>query len=452
MSDIRAKPIVIALVSSVAFAALIAGLMLGGIIKFPPRKIDLDNYAFVGAAWTKVAYEDLDGWRRDETAQSIEPFLRTCARLLKLPPDAPANEDEALGAEAPPRASLAGLARDWREPCVAANQLARQRFIDKSARDSAARSFFEAHFTPFRLADIYRRKNRLRAAGDALRVEDGLFTAYFEPVYEATALPVGAFSAPVLARPGDLVSVDLGDFLPDLAGKRVAGRVEAGQLIPYEDHAAIAAGELGARATPVAFMRPNELFFLQIQGSGRLRIDGVEHRASYDGQNGHPYTAIGKTLIDEGALKREEVSMQTIMAWLDRAPPEEAKRVRQSNKSYVFFRMATEASDPALGPTGSAGAPLAGGRSLAVDARFIALGAPVFVSIAQDKDKRVAAFQRLMIAQDTGGAIKGAVRGDIFMGSGFEAGEAAGAFKANGGLVVLVPKRAAARLSSQAAS
>jgi membrane-bound lytic murein transglycosylase A len=449
LRDARAKRIGILLISSVAFAAIAAALLLFGVIRFPQRSVDLKKYEYVGASWTKLSFEQIEGWRRDDTAQSIDPFLRTCDRLLQMPADAPANADEALGADAPPGVSLAGRAGDWREPCAAARQVTRQRFIDASAHNSAARSLFESHFTPLRLADVYRRKNPLRALGDARRMETGLFTAYFEPVYEATAFSVGAFSAPVLARPADLVSVDLGDFSSDFAGNRIAGRIADAQLIPYEDHAAIAAGALGAHAAPIAYMRPNELFFLQIQGSGRLRIDGVELRVGYDGQNGHPYTAIGKVLIDEGVLKREEVSMQTIKAWLDRAPPEEAARVRHMNKSYVFFRQLPDTVDPMLGPIGSASTPLSAGRSLAVDARFVGLGAPVFVSIPGDKDAGTEEFRRLMIAQDTGGAIKGAVRGDIFMGSGDDAGEKAGAFKAQGSLIVLVPNRVAARLAIQ---
>jgi membrane-bound lytic murein transglycosylase A len=443
----RKHLIVAALCASFAAAAIAAFLVISGVVSFAPRRIDPAAYEFAGASWRTIRFEDIEGWRADNTADTIEPFLRSCARIASFSLDAPVNASEALGPEAPAGASLSGAAADWREACAGARRFSTQRFIDDKVRHSAARAFYEAHFTPVMLADIMRRKNPILAFGEARRVEQGLFTAYFEPFYAAAGAKVGAFTAPVLARPDDLVSIDLGAFRDELAGQRIAGRVEAGALVPYPDHAAIAAGGLNDKARPLAYMRPNDLLFLQIQGSGRLRLDNRTVRIAYDGQNGHAYTPIGRVLIAEGQIARDKVSMQTIMAWLDRASPQEAARVRHANRSYVFFRMTEDEGDPALGPVGAAGAPLTPGRSLAVDPRFVAFGAPVFVSLgAGAGPDRAKPFQRLLIAQDIGGAIKGAARGDVFTGSGSEAGETAGAFNERGAMALLVPNSVAARL------
>lgn len=448
----RKHLLVAALAASVSIAATAAFLVISGVLEFAPRRIDLNAYDFSGVAWREIDFEDIEGWRSDEAAATIEPFLRSCARIEDFAPSEPVNPSESLGAGAPQRASLAGTAADWREACAAAKAFEEQSFVDDNARQNAARAFYESHFTPIRLSNVMRRKRPMLFFRDEKRIEQGLFTAYFEPFYEAAGAQVGAFTAPVLARPDDLVSVDLGAFRPELAGQRIAGRVVEGALVPYPDHAEIASGALGARARTLAYMRPNELLFLQIQGSGRLRLDNSTVRVAYDGQNGRPYTPVGRVLIEEGALARDKVSMQTIMEWLDRAPADEAARVRQANQSYVFFRL-MEDTDPALGPVGAAGAPLSAGRSLAVDPRFIAFGAPVFISLeGGEGDSQAKPLRRLMIAQDIGGAIKGAVRGDVFIGSGPGAGAVAGAFNHRGEIALLVPNRVAARLPRTAPS
>jgi membrane-bound lytic murein transglycosylase A len=183
------------------------------------------------------------------------------------------------------------------------------------------------------------------------------------------------------------------------------------------------------------------------QGSGRLKFaGGREIRVGYDGQNGHPYVAIGKILVDRGALDLDEVSMQSIRRWLETAQPYAAQEVREMNPSYVFFREISELSDPELGPLGAQGAQLTEGRSIAVDRRFHALGAPVWVAIPAVEGES-SALMRLFIAQDSGGAVKGPVRGDIYFGAGPEAGEIAGRFRAEGRMSVLVPTSVASRLA-----
>jgi membrane-bound lytic murein transglycosylase A len=235
--------------------------------------------------------------------------------------------------------------------------------------------------------------------------------------------------------PSDLVRVDLGTFIPKLKGEHVSGKVSGHALVPYADRAAINAN--GAPAAPVLFYTDDAIafFFLQIQGSGRVAFDnGDSARIAYAGENGQPYTAIGRTLIAEGALTRENVSLQTIRAWLI-ANPARARAVMETNKSFIFFREAEGA-----GAQGTALTPLG---SLAVDLRLHALGVPFYVA-ADGPDP----VHGLMVAQDTGGAIRGAVRGDIFFGFGANAEARAGAMKAPGRLFVLLPNAVAVKIGA----
>ncbi|HUJ04216.1 MAG TPA: MltA domain-containing protein, partial [Rhizomicrobium sp.] len=236
---------------------------------------------------------------------------------------------------------------------------------------------------------------------------------------------------------------DLGRFRPDLKGVRIAGRVVGQTLEPYSSRAEIDAD--GAPNAPVLFYAsdPIAVFFLHIQGSGRVILDdGSVMRVSYAGQNGHPYTAIGRTLIDRGALAKEDVSLQSIRAWL-KVHPDQARDVMETNASYVFFRE-QKLGDAKLGSPGTENVPLTPGASIAIDARLHPLGAPFFIAsdVAELGD-------RLVIAQDTGGAISGPVRGDVFWGFGKKAEDVAGQMKAQGRLYVLLPKALAARLGAR---
>lgn len=389
-----------------------------------------------GVSVTLSDFAALKGWGDHDPAPAIAAFARSCARRAALADGAPANPFEALGLEG---VTLGGTAADWRSACSAAAD-----FDAAAPGAAAARAFFEAHFQPVALAA--RLTPGADAAAAAVIEKKGRFTAYFEPSYPASEIRTPEFSAPVLARPADLVTVDLGAFRDDLAGDRIAGAVVDGALTPYPDHAAINAGALDGRTDVLAFMRPTDLLFLQIQGSGRLRLGERDLRLGYDGHNGAKYVAVGKTLIEGGALSRDTVSMQTIRAWLDGAPEADARRVRESNPSYIFFRPLGDLPDPALGPLGADGAQLTPMVSLAVDPRFTPLGAPVWVDIEGDEPLR-----RLMVAQDRGGAIKGPVRGDLYAGSGDAAGDFAGAFNRMGTMTLLLPKAVAARLQRGAA-
>ncbi|WP_221400849.1 murein transglycosylase A [Parvularcula dongshanensis] len=363
-------------------------------------------------------FSDLPGWNADAVEAALPAFRRSCAAMAGRSDDAAMNPLERLGHEDVP--TLSGTVADWREACLAAEALR------EAPSPAAARSFFEMQFTPVEV-----------------RADGSLFTGYFEPSYPARAQAQAPYTAPVLTRPPDLLTADLGAFKEDLQGQDIVGRVEGDRFVPYPDAETIAADPPeGAEA--LAYIDPNDLLFLQIQGSGRLVFeDGSVLRAGYAAKNGRAYVAVGRTLVRDGAMALEDVSMQSIMAWLRSASPEDAARVRHSNPSYVFFRPLTLADD-ALGPLGAQGVQLTPGRSLAVDRRFHAMGAPVF--LATERTEENPAYARLMVAQDTGGAIRGPVRGDVFFGAGEAAAEAAGTMNAEGRLFVLLPQRLAARL------
>ncbi|MFZ5618377.1 MAG: murein transglycosylase A [Pseudomonadota bacterium] len=426
-----------------------AGLVFSGVIGDGKRELPDDAFKPAGLAFEPASFADLEGWRLDDAAETLPVFLRSCARILKLPDAAPANPSEALGPGAPQGFSLAGAAGDWREACGEAARVLERPYADDNARTSAARAFYEYHFRPVRFFERLEPRPGGPAEGRPPRLSPaGRFTGYFEPFYDATPTRTAEFSAPLYARPADLVTVDLGRFRPEFAGEKIAGKVVDGALDPYPDHAAINAGALAGRARVLAYMRPSDLFFLQIQGSGRIRIAGKEMRVGYDGANGKPYTAIGRTLIAMGALSKETVSMQTIRAWLDKASPADARAVRESNESFIFFRVLDALPDSRLGPLGAEGVQLTSGRSLAIDPRYAPFGAPVWINIPGTDENGKDAVRRLVIAQDAGGAIKGPLRGDVFVGSGPQAGEVAGAFNETGGMHVLLPAAVVERLAA----
>jgi peptidoglycan lytic transglycosylase A len=358
------------------------------------------------ARFHQTGFARLPGWQDDDLAQALPAFQRSCARLSQLPPGT------AIGPY--------GTAADWRGPCEAA----------QSAAD--ARSFFETQFVPF----------AVRAGCDP----DGLFTGYYEPELRGSLARGGAYTVPLLARPPDLISVDLGLFRPALKGQRIAGRLAAeGRLVPYADRQGIeaAAGKKDPLRTPLVWVDDAaDAFFMQIQGSGRIRLaDGRVIRLGYDGQNGHPYTPIGRLLIERGALEKGQAGMQAIRAWLAQNP-QAGRSLMDENASYVFFKE-MPIDDPALGPPGAEAVALTPGRSLAVDLASHGLGVPVFVAAASPAPGEPP-FRRLMVAQDTGGAIRGAVRGDVFWGFGPEAGALAGTMAAKGRMFALIPRALAA--------
>jgi membrane-bound lytic murein transglycosylase A len=327
---------------------------------------------------------------------------------------------------------LAGTAADWKPACAAAEKV-------PAGDDAAARAFFERRFRPLAATN----------GGHPL----GLFTGYYEPLLQGSRRRGGRFTVPLYLRPPELVTVDLGDFRESLKGQRIAGKVEDGALVPFPDRGAIEKGALAGRDLELVWVDdPVDAFFLHVQGSGRVRLaEGGELRVGYAAQNGHPYFAIGRDLIERGALRKEEVSMQSIRAWLE-AHPDDAAKVMERNASYIFFQELK-----GDGPLGAEGVPLTPGRSLAVDRELLPLGLPVWLSAGMpgaregEPDRKL---RRLLVAQDTGGAIRGPVRGDVFWGHGDEAAEIAGRMKHRGRLWVLLPVSAprvrAARPASSA--
>ena len=344
---------------------------------------------------TRVTFDDLPGWTHNDAAPALAAFRRSCA---------------VLGTGAMGGAGYAGTARDWRGPC------------DRAAAAKNARRFFEQNFTPFAIG----------AGGQ----KTGLFTGYYEPQLRGSRKRHGRYQTPVYGLPPDLIRVDLGLFSPRFHGEHVSGRLAGQKLVPYAPRAVI--DQNGLPEAPVLFYGddPVAIFFLQIQGSGRVMLDGQPMRVAYAGENGQPYTAIGHTLVARGALARSELSLQTIRAWL-KAHPEAGRAVMESDKSFVFFRLAP-VGDAALGSPGAEGVNLTPLASLAVDPRLHPLGAPFFV--ASDGPGG------LFVAQDIGGAIRGPVRGDVFFGFGNDAERRAGTTKAEGRLFVLLPDAVAARL------
>ncbi len=359
-------------------------------------------------ALISVTYAALPGWQTDHQAETLAAFRLSCAHLT-----------ENLGGNGQ-AASLGGTASAWQPACVAAASV--------SATDSDARAFFESWLQPFALSQD----------GNP----SGLFTGYYEPEMRGARAPGGEYEVPLLAKPNDLVSVDLGAFADDLKGRRITGRIEKTSFVPYYDRAEIEGGALRSRRLEFLWLAyPVDAFFLQIQGSGRVRLaDGRIIRVNYAGQNGRPYVPIGRVLMERGQIPRDQVSLQTIRAWLD-AHPSEAAEVMNTNPSFVFFREVTGLK-PEDGPPGALGAQLTPGRSVAVDRAYIPLGAPLFIDTTDPLDGQP--FRRLMVAQDTGGAIKGAVRADIFYGWGADAEARAGKMRGQGRAFVLLPRPQAA--------
>lgn len=350
---------------------------------------------------TRAQFADLPGWTTSNPAPALAAFQRSCMALAAKP------DSQAMG-------TYGGALADWRAPCAAA----------ADTHDSA-RAFFERWFVP--------------VAVTAGRVAEGRFTGYFEPEINASRRRRGAFQIPVYGRPDDLVEVDLGAFRPALKGERLAGRLEGMKLVPFADRAAITAQ--GLKTAKILFYTDDkiQLFFLHIQGSGRVRFDdGTTARVAYAAQNGQPYTAIGKTLIARGVPK-DGMSLQVIRAWL-KAHPAEADAVMNSDASYVFFSE-EKLGDPALGAKGAQGVPLTPLASLAVDTREHGLGTPLFVA-------GPAPLGRLFIAQDIGGAIRGVVRGDVYFGYGDKAEAGAGTMNQAGRFYALLPKPVVARLQA----
>lgn len=345
--------------------------------------------AMPGATYTRVAYGDLPGWRQDNPAEAWDALLRSCRVLAKQ--------------------------ENWREVCTQAESL------KKPNRDEA-RKFFESRFTPYQIA-----------SGEGS--PQGLITGYYEPLLRGSRKPGPRYRYPIYGVPDDLLVIDITELYPELKGMRLRGRLEGRRVVPYHDRAQIENGSAAVRGREIAWVDdPVDLFFLQVQGSGRIQLDtGETMRVGYADQNGHPYRSIGRVLVERGDLPLEKTSMQGIKAWILQNPSRMNELLNQ-NASYVFFRELPGGRD---GPPGSLGVSLVARRSIAVDPRYVPLGAPVFVATTWPNSAKP--LNRLTLAQDTGGAIRGPVRADYFWGFGEEATREAGRMKQPLRMWVLLP-------------
>ncbi|HEY3777352.1 MAG TPA: MltA domain-containing protein [Rhizomicrobium sp.] len=345
---------------------------------------------------------------------ALAAFRRSCTVLLHHP------ATQTMGGT-----GYAGRVGDWRDVCADSLRV--------SPGAAAARAWFESRFAVF----------GLHAGGGT-----AFFTGYYEPEIRASRVPHGNFTTPIYGLPRDLVSVDLALFRNNFPAVRLEGRLVGNRLVPYAARAEIDAKGLNDAPVLLYAADPISVFFLHIQGSGRALLDdGSMLRLAYAGQNGRPYTPIGRTLIEERALDRQHLSMQAIRDWLQRNPAR-AREIMESDQSFVFFRE-LPIGDPALGSPGSEGVPLTPEASLAVDSSIHPFAVPMFIATTapgpnlSEPDRR---FARLLIAQDTGGAIKGPLRADIFWGFGADAESVAGRMKSQGTFFVLLPKSLAAHL------
>lgn len=351
-----------------------------------------------------VTFATIPGWREDDHAAALAAFRRGAAVLASHPP-----KRRRIGVD--PEALAAAIRRGDALP--------------SEVEADAARDFFETSFIPLEV-----------------RPHDGpaFYTGYYEPIVAGSRTPSAAFRTPLHAPPAELVEIDPDNPPPGIEpGYRFALRT-AGGYVPCFDRGQIQAGALRRLGLEIAFVAdPVEAFYIHVQGSARLRlVEGGEMRITYAAKSGHPYTAIGRELVAMGAIEKGGATMAAIRAWLA-AHPDRVPEVLALNHSYIFFREAA-VDDPALGPVAAAKVPLTAGRSLAVDRLIHSFGSPVFVEATLPGG---APWRRLMVAQDTGSAIVGPARGDIFTGSGDAAGEIAGALQSCGRFILLVPRGAA---------
>jgi membrane-bound lytic murein transglycosylase A len=352
-----------------------------------------------------VTYSEIPGWSADDHDAAFVAFVKSCRAILRS--SASARESK---------------------PMLAALYTACRKAVDaKPRKPGDARAFFEANFRPVRISPL----------GEA----DGFLTGYYEPIVEGRREKTGEFQYPLYRKPPTLLAG--GKMLAtSYSGRKKKGKRAAAKrrLVPFHDRAAIDDGALSGRNLEICWLKdPIDAFFIHIQGSVRVRLDeGKMMRLNYLAQNGHPYTAVGRFLIDRKIVPKEEMSMDRIRQWME-ANPEEGRELRRTNKSYIFFRETGLADDEE--PSGAQGVPLTPGRTIAVDRHLHVYGTPFFVEapLPIETEQPTTPFERLMIAQDTGGAILGPARADIYFGAGDEAGSISGRLRHPGRFVMLFP-------------
>ncbi len=361
----------------------------------------------------KIQFSQIEGWEKADKTESLMAFVRSCVQM---------KGDNRAFAKTP---KFGGTFEDWQKICARSEQLG------NNAGQRQITRFFQNNFTPLRVKDPNRK--------------EGLFTGYFEPVVKGSLVRSREFHVPVYKRPGDLVVFDKAQ--EKQSGIRY-GRLVAGQPTPYFTRKEIEQGLFAGKNLELVWLQSHaDAFFMQVQGSGRVELpDGSVLRLAYAGKTGLPYTAIGGVLVKKGELEKAALSMQTIRKWIV-ANPSKAQGLMWKNQSFVFFRLLPE-TDPGLGPVGAQQVNLAAGISLAIDRRYWAFGTPIWLEtkIALDDSNKLQSWRSLLVAQDTGSAIRGYARGDVFWGSGEKAAIIAGQMKAAGEMVVLLPNELADKL------
>ncbi|UTW51739.1 murein transglycosylase A [bacterium SCSIO 12827] len=351
-------------------------------------------------------FKTLPGWRADVLSDALAAFLASCPVIAKRPADQP------LG-YLPEHGTMGDLAKI----CAEARTL--------NTKSTAQLQFFiERSFRPFHVRDGQKR--------------NGKFTGYYEPLLRGSFQPNARYRYPVYARPRDIVVVELGMFDPDRKGEQLAGRLVDDRLLPYFDRREILAGALQGRQLELLWVDSAiDLFFLHVQGSGRILLpDGSHVRLAFSGRNGHRYSSIGRELVAQGVMKVEDVTMPSLRAWMT-ANPLAAEQLMVKNRSFIFFRVE---KDEVV--KGAMGVPLTAGRSLAVDPKYVPLGLPLWLVTTDPLDpKNEKPLTRMVVAQDTGSAIKGVVRGDLFWGFGAEAEARAGLMNEGGVYYLLLPRK-----------
>jgi membrane-bound lytic murein transglycosylase A len=359
-----------------------------------------------GSQYAPIAWADITGWNEDDHLQAFNAFRASCGPIVaqhKLP-----AESKALGIS-------------LRDPCRAA----RAAELSDGAR---ARGFFEAHFRPLQISRL----------GEG----DGFVTGYYEPVIDGSRTQTDVYPVPVYRRPSNLFVRGVKQSASGLPNKgQVFRKIGRRKLVPYYDRAEIEDGAIAGRGLEICWLKnQTDLLFTQIQGSARVRLeDGSTLRINYDAHNGYPYIPVGRILIDRNIIPKEQMSMQRIREWMDQYP-DGAKELRRQNRSYVFFReVQLSDRDEAVG---AQGVPLTPGRSIAVDKSLHVYGTPFFIEgeLPIESEQSKTPFRRLMVAQDTGSAITGPARADIYFGAGADAGKVSGRLRHNMRFVILVPK------------
>ena len=354
-----------------------------------------------------ISYTELPGWDGDDHHAALAVFRLSSMEMLE--------RGKAFGRPV----AFGGEREDWMPVCEAA------------LKATAARAFFESAFTPLAVADPAR--------------PEGLFTGYYEPEAPGSLQETAEFAVPVYRRPPELVGFD--EAAEKQSGLKY-GRLTGGKPSPFSTRKDIEQGALRGRGLEIVWLRDwADAFFIHIQGSGRVRLpDGKYLRLAYAGKNGRSYTGIGGLLVERGAFSREQMSMQSTRTWMVKHPTE-ARQLMWENQSFIFFRE-VPIDDPSLGAPGAQYVSLTPKRSLAVDRSIWMFGTPIWLDTAAPSapDARLEAFRHLMVAQDTGTAIRGHVRGDVFWGSGDQAAVTAGHMKSPGHMTVLLPKALAKRL------